>query len=76
MISFLHPYHIVSRVIGVLLMGAGLLKARHSFESTPGLVGWSDAFITSFELLFGAWLLFGLYPRLSRIIALLCFITF
>ena len=74
--TLLLNYSVVSRLISVLLIGAGLLKARQMFSSTPGMVGWIDTLTTLFNLLFGAWLLFGLVPRWSRILTLFCFLAY
>lgn len=69
-------YSIVSRVAAVVLLIAGGLKARE-FLTPPALdQQWTALGQTALELLFGAWLLVGLYPRWSRILALAGFAVF
>ncbi len=69
-------YSIISRVAAVVLICAGGLKAQE-FLSSPGVdPQWTVLAQTAGELLFGFWLLVGLYPRWSRIIALVCFVVF
>ena len=69
-------YSIVSRVAAVVLLIAGGLKAQE-FLSSPGVVPqWTVLGQTAGELLLGFWLLVGLYPRWSRLVALVCFVVF
>lgn len=69
-------YSLVSRVAAVVLLCAGGLKAQE-FLSSPGVhPQWAVLGQTAGELLFGFWLLVGLYPRWSRILALVCFVVF
>lgn len=73
--SFFYP--IVSRVAAVVLLIAGGLKMMDFLSGlTPASSWWVAIFSTAFELLFGFWLLIGLYPRWSRLVALASFAVF
>lgn len=67
-------YPIISYVAGILLLVAGVLKAQEAYQDI-GVAGWQPA-LAAGELLFGAWLLVGLFPRWSRLLALLVFGVF
>src|SRR5262245_25035249 len=70
------PYSLVSRLLAALLLVAGGLKVHDLFAAGPGGARWLNAGVAAFELLFGLWLFFGLFPRWSRILALGCFVGF
>jgi hypothetical protein len=70
--SFFYPT--VSRMAAIVLVLAGGLKTQ---ELLSGLaMSWPMIFLTAFEVLFGVWLLLGLYPRWTRLLALACFAAF
>ena len=65
-----HLYPIISRLTGILLLVAGGLKAQETYQAQgTGDVGWQPALFAA-ELLFGTWLLVGLLPRWTRLLAL------
>src|SRR5947209_8395874 len=70
-------YAVISRLLAALLLAAGSLKA-HELITTEPTNGprWLLASVAVVELLFGLWLLVGLYPRWSRIVALGGFVGF
>ncbi len=76
MVALSSFYAIISRVAAVVLLCAGVLKAQE-YLSSPGVdPQWTVLGQTAGELLLGLWLLVGLHPRWSRIIALVCFVVF
>jgi uncharacterized membrane protein YphA (DoxX/SURF4 family) len=71
---FLYPT--VSRILGLLLAVAAFLKARDWLGPVVDRdQQWSTVAAIAFEFLFGVWLLLGVYPRWSRLVALACFLV-
>lgn len=74
-------YAPVRIALGVVLLLAAVLKA-HQLVFDPPLGGglfenrWFLAAIAELELFFGLWLLAGLYPHATRLVAMLCFAGF
>ena len=74
-------YDVVRVALGLVLLAAAALKA-HQLATGPvaetNLLDsrWFLMIEVEFELLFGLWLLFGAYPRLTWAAALLLFTTF
>jgi len=74
-------YDVVRIVLGLVLLTAAALKG-HQLATEPvagtGLLTsrWFLIGVVEFELFFGLWLWFGLYPRRTWQLALLCFSTF
>lgn len=74
-------YDAVRTVLGILLLAAALLKGYQlATEPTVGQSllesRWFVIALVEFELLFGLWLLSGIYPILSWHIAAVCFVSF
>ena len=75
------PYGVVCVTLGLILLSAAGLKG-HQLATEPvvgtGLLTsrWFLIAVVEFELFFGLWLWFGLYPRRTWQLALLCFSTF
>jgi hypothetical protein len=69
-------YPLVSRLAAAILLVAGTLKISESLRAWPGTVDWTTVLQSGFEVYFGIWLLIGLYPRWSRLLALACFFVF
>lgn len=67
-------YPIISRLAAIALLTAGGLKTHELLTVIEP--PWTILCLTAFELLFGSWLLVGLYPRWSRLIAVGCFAVF
>ena len=68
-------YDIVRILFGIILIVAALLKAHQIATDLPlqaGLRGavWPKILLVEFELAFGLWLLFNLYPQRTRLAAM------
>lgn len=71
-------YLIISRLLSLALLAAGLLKGRDVLLGTQEGQGfWEDwrvaASIAGFEIVFSLWLLVGLFPQITRWLAVICF---
>ncbi len=77
----LTPYGVIRMTLGLILLSAAALKG-HQLATEPvagtGLLTsrWFLIGVVEFELFFGLWLWFGVYPRRTWQVALLCFGTF
>lgn len=73
-------YAIVSRILGLVLIAAGALKGQELLQGFAGTDSRLDHAATIgivlFELLFGLWLVLGLWPRVSWWLAAGCFVAF
>jgi len=75
------PFRAVQLALGLLLLTAAGLKT-HQLATEPVMATgvlesrWFLIAIVEFELLFGIWLLSGLYPRSTWVLAVVCFVTF
>jgi uncharacterized membrane protein YphA (DoxX/SURF4 family) len=77
MLTLPRLYSIFSRLIAAVLLTAGILKAHELLTTVSLSTGkWPTVAVAAFELLFGVWLLLGLYPRWSRIVTLGSFVVF
>jgi hypothetical protein len=75
------PYAMLSRCIGVLLLAAAVLKFNGLAVDPVGGSGYftSTAFqvaVIEFEVLFGIWLLWGVFPAASWVISIVVFSIF
>ena len=74
-------YDLVRTLLGIVLLTAALLKAWQLATGPvagDGLLGsrWSLALMVALELVFGLWLLAGIAPRATWLVALTCFSCF
>ena len=70
-------YSATRLVLGVILIGAGLLKGRLLTAGRaipePFLPIWLQCSVVVFECGFGLWMLFGFAPQKTRLVAIGCF---
>jgi uncharacterized membrane protein YphA (DoxX/SURF4 family) len=70
-------YPILSRILGVVLVVAGTLKAAELVRPNADQAHpWMTAIAIGIEFALGVWLLLGLQPRWARLVTLICFVLF
>jgi uncharacterized membrane protein YphA (DoxX/SURF4 family) len=72
---------VIRFIVATVILTATVLKA-HQLATTPSLgdgllhARWFNIFVVEFELFFGMWLIWGLFPKPSWLLSVICFITF
>jgi uncharacterized membrane protein YphA (DoxX/SURF4 family) len=79
--GFTRPsFGVVRAAVGLLLITAALLKAHESVADSFGPVTTLEKFggiaAVELELALGLWMLFGVFARVSRLVAIACFAGF
>ncbi len=73
-------FAVVSRLLGLILLSAGLLKAYDLVAlGSFAVLSWNDdlpILAALGEILFGSWMIVGLWPRVSWWLAVGCFLVF
>lgn len=71
----------VAITVGLVLLTAALLKSHHLATNPLAGQAWHDSFwfqlgLVQFEIFLGCWLILGLWPKASAMVATLCFVIF
>jgi hypothetical protein len=70
-------YPILSRILGVVLVVAGTLKAAELVRPNADQAHpWMTAIAVGIEFALGVWLLLGLHSHWARLVTLICFMLF